>query len=159
MTTDSTKIKSRERRKFKIAIAVLGAIFFIVKWQLNENAAYVIFATILMFVVFIEIISYSQTFLELNKDVLKVEQKGILNFINEEYEIELNDIQSTFYEKKLYDNWALYHRFFWELFFSSGQSFLVINRTNGKTVKIPFDGNESELMQLKNKLPDRVPNY
>ena len=72
--------------------------------------------------------------------------------------IELKNIQSSFYDKKIYDSWELIQRLFWELFFPSGASYLIINKLDGKKEEIRFDGNESELLKLQKELPQRIPN-
>ena len=108
-----------------------------------------------MFMAFIEFAVYSQTTLELTNDKLTVSRKGLSN---ENYEIDLKDITSSFYDKKTYDNWELYQRLFLELLFPSGQSYLIINKQDGKSKKIPFNGNKSELLKLIQQLPNRLPN-
>lgn len=151
-------IKSRNRRSLKIAFVLFLAIIFFILWLSNKSSIYILLTSIFGFASLLEYAVYSQTTLELTKSNLKVQRKALLNVINEEYIIELENIQSSCYEKKKYDAWELYHRLLWELFFPSGQSYLVINKVDGNKHEIPFSGNENELMILKQKLPDRIPN-
>ena len=134
------------------------AITFFTLWLLDNNSFYIILTCVFGFVSLLEYTVYSQTTLELTDNYLKVKRKALMNVINEEYIIELGNIQSSFYNKKKYDAWELYQSLLWELFFPSGQSYLIVNKLDGKKNEIPFNGNENELLKLQNKLPDRVPN-
>ena len=132
--------------------------FFFTKWLIADNSFYLVFLLILVFSALTELVFYTQTFIELADDSLIIQRKGLFNLVNEKHKIELKNIQSTYYKKRIYDSSELFHRFFLELFFPSGQSFFIVNLTNGKTKEILFNGNETELMKIKNKLPDRIPN-
>jgi hypothetical protein len=134
------------------------AIVFFALWLFNCNTIYIILTCVFGFIALLEFVAYGQTTLELTDDYLKVQRKALLSSINEKYTIELRSIQSSFYENKKYDSWELYQRVLWELFFPSGQSYLVILELNGKMKEIPFNGNENELLELMQQLPDRIPN-
>src|SRR5690554_823490 len=149
------KIKSRKRRVFRLSLFVFLAGYFLIRWiQKSDNDYWIISAFLLLFPL-IELLTYSQTVLELTQSHLIVQRKGL---VKESYEIDLNHIQSSFYDKKTYDLWELYHRFFIELFFPSGQSVLIVNLTNGKSKKIPFNGKENDVLRLIEKLPEQLPN-
>lgn len=147
------KIKSRNRRILRISVVSVIAIYFGIKWLENNNSANLLFSLCLFFVAVIEISLYTQTFLELSHNSLKVKRKGGLNLINQEFELELKNIDYVFYKTKTYDNWELYFRFFWELMFPSGQSSLIIHLKNNTIISIPFDGSKEELLNLIKKLP------
>lgn len=134
------------------------AIVILFKWSENNDSNYLIISAIFGFVAISQYSMHFKTFIELTSDTLKIKRKGLLGLINDEYKIELNSIQSTYYEKKTFDNWELYQRLLWELLFPSGQSFLIINLSRGKQEKIPFNGNEDQLKKLIEKLPERIPN-
>lgn len=151
------KIKSRDRRKFKIVAVLLISLYFGLKSTIQTNSTYSLLAILMAAVALFEIVLHTQTYLELTSNSLKVRRQGILNVINEYYEIELEQIQSAYYDKKIYDGWALYRRLLWELFFPSGQRFLIIHLLDDKTFKIPFEGNEQALHNLIVKLPERLP--
>ena len=155
MSQKNIIIKSEGRRVFRIAIALIIGIAFFILWLQNNNLASALITGLFVFMAFIEFTAYCQTTLELTNDKLKVSRKGLSN---ENYEIKLKDITSSFYDKKTYDNWELYQRLFWELLFPSGQSYLIINKQDGKSKKIPFNGNEIELLNLIQQLPNRLPN-
>ncbi|WP_157454248.1 hypothetical protein [Crocinitomix catalasitica] len=158
MTKKSMIIHSKSRRSFKITFVLTLAIIFSIIWLLNNNSTYMILAGACCFLALLEYVVYGQTILELTTTQLKVQRKALLNTVNNEYVIELKNIQSSFYDKKIYDSWELSQRLFWELLFPSEQSYLIINILDGKKQEIPFNGNESELLKLQQKLPDRVPN-
>lgn len=151
-------IKSRGRRILKIVFVLILTITFFTLWLFDNNSFYILLTCVFGFVSLLEYTIHSQTTLELTDNYLKVKRKAFMNAINEEYIIELKNIQSSFYDKKKYDAWELYQRLLWELFFPTGQSYLIINKLDGKKNEIPFNGNENELFKLQNKLPDRVPN-
>ena len=149
------KIKSRKRRIFKLSLFTSVAVVFFIRWIIKNDFDNLIFSAIFLFIPLIQIIIYSQTILELTKNNLIVKRKGL---IKENYEIELKNIRTTFYEEKKYDFWELYQRFFIEIFFPSGQSFLIVNLIDGDQKKIPFDGNLNDILNLMKKLPERLPN-
>lgn len=155
---EAMKIKSRNRPYFKLSVFAIVSLFCGLSWLNSANMIALLVCFSLIFVIFVEFFAYTQTFLEVNENSLKVRRKGALNLVNEDFEIQLKDIQSTFYQQKVYDKWELYQRFFWELFFPSGQSVLIIHLNCGETQQIPFDGNVHELVAFANKLPDRAPN-
>ena len=149
-------IKSRNRRYFKISLLLILAIVFFIFWLKSNNTFHLFLTAFLLFPALLEFFIYNQTTLELNNSQLKVQRKILSNLIHEEYEIELKNIRTYFYEKKKYDGWELYHRLFWELFLSSGQSFLIIHKLDGTKNEIQFNGNERELERLMEELPNRV---
>lgn len=149
------KIKSRKRKIFRLSLFTSVAVVFFIRWIIDNNSDNLIITAIFLFIPLIQIITYNQTILELTENDLKVRRKGL---INEEYNIELKNIRTTFYNEKKYDFWELYQRFLIELFFPSGQSILTINLINGDKKEIPFDGNVNDILELKEKLPERIPN-
>lgn len=158
MTQEKILLKSEGRPNFKIGFLIfIGAIFFITG-IVNENTISLLLSGILAIVIIIESITYSQTTLTLTKSEFIIDRTSFFNSNNDSFKIELNDIQSAFYKKMTHDNWALLFRPLWEFFFPSGESFLIINKLNGKTKKIPFNGNEKELLEFMSNLPERIPN-
>ena len=152
-------IKSRGRRLFKIFLVSFIATVFLTIGFFENDTIYFILSGVLGFVVFVELATYGQTTIELTDSQLKIKRVAMFKIINENYQIDLKNIQSTYYKKKTYDSWMLVmQNLIWELFFPSGIDYLMVNKTNGKTEEIPFNGNEEELLKLKRKLPERIPN-
>lgn len=149
-------IKSRGKRNFKIVFVLTLAITSFSLWLFDNNSLYLALTCVFGFVSLLEYSFHCQTTLELTDTYLKVTRKGLMNTIDEEYMIELKDIQSSFYKNKKYDNWELYQRLLWELSFPSGQSNLIIYKLDGIKIEIPFVEKGNELLKLHNKLPDRM---
>ncbi len=158
MKEKQIEIKSKGRRVFKLIVVFILIIMFFVIYVNNKNTDNLWFSAILGFIALFELVTYGQTTLTLTSAYLNVKYSGFLLIMNNNLEIDLTEIQSSFYKRKKYDNMGLMHRFFWELFFPSGHSYLTINKTNGKSVEISFYGNEENIIKLKEMLPERIPN-
>lgn len=152
------KIHSKNRNYLKTGFVLLLTVLFLILWFTKNQTFYIVFSGVLGFILLIEILSYSQSFIDLNDERIIIRHTAFFNLIKEDYHIELKNIQSSYFKKKKYDSWELYQRFFWEILFPSGQSYLVINTEDGKKIKIPFSGNKNEILKLQQKLPDRTPN-
>lgn len=152
------KIHSKNRNYLKTGFVLLLTVLFLILWLTKNQTFYIVFSGVLGFILLIEILSYSQSFIDLNDERIIIRHTAFFNLIKEDYHIELKNIQSSYFKKKKYDSWELYQRFFWEILFPSGQSYLVINTEDGKKIKIPFSGNKNEILKLQQKLPDRTPN-
>lgn len=114
-----------------------------------------LFSLVLTFAFLVEWLIHAKTTLELSNNKLIIKRTGVFNLIKDDFEIDLDDIDGTYYDKKIYDRWEIYQRFLWELIFPSGQSHLVIHLKNGKIQSIGFDGNEEELMAFLDSLPKK----
>jgi len=152
------KIHSKNRNYLKTGFVLLLTVLFLILWFTKNQTFYIVFSGVLGFILLIEILSYSQSFIDLNDERIIIRHTAFFNLIKEDYHIELKNIQSSYFKNKKYDSWELYQRFFWEILFPSGQSYLVINTEDGKKIKIPFSGNKNEILKLQQKLPDRTPN-
>ena len=158
MNEQKILIKSKGRRVFKLILVLTPTIIFTILGIQKNNTDYYIFPVILMVVGYIEIVSYSQTTLELDNEILIAKRKPKSYLNKEDYIIKLKKIQSYIYQENINSSWALYQIFFWELFFPSGQSFLIINQIDGKQIKIQFDGNKKKLKKIMKYLPENIPN-
>ena len=97
------KIKSRKRRTFKIVIVAMIALYFCGKWFFEKDSFYLYIELFLLFMVIVQVAVYTQTCLELKDSSLKVTRNGFLTIVNESFEIDFNDIHSTYYKKEVYD--------------------------------------------------------
>jgi len=158
MTKETILIKSEGRPNFKIGFLILIGAIFLITGIVNDSTISLLLSGILAVVIIIESITYSQTTLTLTKSEFIIDRTSFFNTNNDSFKIELDDIQSAFYKKNKYNIWELIFRPLWELFFPSRESFLIINKLNGKPEKIPFDGNEKELLEFLSNLPERIPN-
>ena len=157
MIQETILIKSEGRPNFKIGFLIFIGAIFLITGIVTDSTISLLLSGILAIVIIIESITYSQTTLTLTKSEFIIDRTSFFNTNNDSFKIELDDIQSTFYKKNKYNTWELIFRPLWEFFFPSREGFLIINKLNGKPDKIPFDGNEKELLEFLSNLPERIP--
>src|SRR5690554_7522251 len=114
------KIHSKNRNYLKTGFVLLLTVLFLILWFTKNQTFYIVFSGVLGFILLIEILSYSQSFIDLNDERIIIRHTAFFNLIKEDYHIELKNIQSSYFKKKKYDSWELYQRFFWEILFPSG---------------------------------------
>ena len=115
-------------------------------------------AAVIAFLLLTEALLYSKTTITLKNNLLHIRRTLFIDIKMEEFSIDLNEIQSTYYHVEKYDSTALWHRFFIEIFYPSGQSALHINLSNGKKLAILINAHPDEVATFQAHLPDRVPN-
>lgn len=148
-------IQSKERSYLRITIVACFALFLALHGFVKQSQLSMLFSLVLTFAFLVEWLIHAKTTLELSNNKLIIKRTGVFNLIKDDFEIDLDDIDGTYYDKKIYDRWEIYQRFLWELIFPSGQSHLVIHLKNGKIQSIGFDGNEEELMAFLDSLPKK----
>ena len=137
-----------------LAIALWGVFSAIYN---HTNTGY-IFAGIFGGFTLLELLIYSRTTLILTENDLSVKRVMLIGLELDNYSVALDNIRASHYEVEKYDEWQLFHRFFIEILFPSGQNTLTILRMDGKKHEIIFNANERVVKEFMEKLPDRVPN-
>jgi hypothetical protein len=106
-TDDKYILKSKGRRVFRIVFAVIlsGLLLF---YGLRDNSTgLLVFAAVIAFSVFIELIIHEETLIELTTNKMKVRISKLSGTIKDDYEIPLSEIQSRFFERKTHDGYML----------------------------------------------------
>ena len=151
MTEKSVTLNSKPRNLFRYVLFSLLIICLLL-------LSYFWVAAVIAFLLVTEALLYSKTSITLKNNFLHIKRTLFIDITMEEFSIDLNEIQSTYYHVEKYDSSALWHRFFIEIFFPSGQSVLHISLSNGKKHAILLNAHPDEVAAFQAHLPDRVPN-
>ncbi|MAC95551.1 MAG: hypothetical protein CMC96_08615 [Flavobacteriales bacterium] len=125
---------------------------------MENSIGLLVFASVIAFSVFIELIIHEETTIELTTNKLKVRVSKLSGTIEDNYEIPLSKIQSRFFERKTYDGYMLVFHTLWELYFPTNKSQLIIHLENGKKKEIPLNLTDQKAKELIIKLPEKIPN-
>ncbi len=159
MKTDNTyKLKSKGRRIYRIGFAVILSVLILLYGLMENSIGLLVFASVIAFSVFIELIIHEETTIELTTNKLKVRVSKLSGTIEDNYEIPLSKIQSRFFERKTYDGYMLVFHTLWELYFPTNKSQLIIHLENGKKKEIPLNLTDQKAKELIIKLPEKIPN-
>src|SRR5690554_5081656 len=94
------KIHSKNRNYLKTGFVLLLTVLFLILWFTKNQTFYIVFSGVLGFILLIEILSYSQSFIDLNDERIIIRHTAFFNLIKEDYHIELKNIQSSYFKNK-----------------------------------------------------------
>lgn len=157
-TDDTYKLKSKGRRVYRIGFAVIFSVLILLYGLMENSIGLLVFASVIAFSVFIELLIHEETTIELTANKLKVRVSKLSGTIEDNYEIPLSEIQSRFFERKTYDGYMLAFHALWELYFPTNKSQLIIHLENGKKKEIPLNLTDQKAKEFIIKLPEKIPN-
>lgn len=151
-------IESKKRPIQKHNVLGLIALWLLYKLITDFNTFLALIFAILVFFIFVEIVTFKCTELTIENNKLIVIQKNYFYSITKKQIIDFNDIHFAYYELEKHDSYTLIFRPLQELLFPSGNSFIQITTLDRKTQRIPFKGDSKKVKQFISQLPDRTPN-
>jgi hypothetical protein len=149
-------IYSSRRLAILVIFIPLALILFFIGLGTKETIPYGI-SCLFLIISFVAYLLSRRTEIRLETDQLTISVLDFKNQVVEQESILINDIQyAAFDDEEKINTDQLYRNFLWELMFPSGNCYFIV-QTSDKRFRFIFNGNDTAVKELIEKLPNKIP--